>query len=116
MVPNGPTNELLTDPRFTGIVEQDLRTGQHRNPTERADYFTTAYFHHPVELAAEVKLAGLEVTGVFGIEGPGWILVDVVERMADPVRREVLLRVARMLETDDPVIGTSAHLLAVARR
>jgi hypothetical protein len=64
----------------------------------------------------EVKTAGLELTGLFGIEGPGWILSDVVERMADPVRREVLLRVARMVETDAPVIGTSAHLLAVARR
>ena len=113
---DGLARELLTDPRFTGIVEQDLRTGQHRNPTERADYFTTAYFHHPVELATEVKLAGLEVSGVFGIEGPGWILADVVARMADPVRRDVLLRVARMLETDDPIVGASAHLLAVARR
>jgi SAM-dependent methyltransferase len=113
---DGLARELLTDPRFAGIVEQDLRTGQHRNPTERADYFTTAYFHHPVELATEVKLAGLEITGVFGIEGPGWILADVVARMADPVRRDVLLRVARMVETDDPIIGASAHLLAVARR
>jgi hypothetical protein len=36
--------------------------------------------------------------------------------MADPARRGMLLQVARMLEADDPVIGTSAHLLAVARR
>lgn len=113
---DGLARELLTDPRFAGIVEQDLRTGQHRNPTERADYFTTAYFHHPDELAVEVKRAGLELVGVFGIEGPGWILADIVARMADPSRREALLRVARMLETDAPIIGTSAHLLAVARR
>ena len=73
-------------------------------------------FHHPDELAVEVKRAGLELVGVFGIEGPGWILADIVARMADPSRREALLRVARMLETDAPIIGTSAHLLAVARR
>lgn len=113
---DGLARELLTDPRFAGIVEQDLRTGQHRNPTERADYFTTAFFHHPDELAAEVKGAGLELAGLFGIEGPGWILPDIVARMADDSRREALLRVARMLETDAPIIGTSAHLLAVARR
>ena len=113
---DGLARELLTDPRFAGIVEQDLRTGQHRNPTERVDYFTTAFFHHPDELAAEVKGAGLELAGLFGIEGPGWILRDIVARMADDSRREALLRVARMLETDAPIIGTSAHLLAIARR
>jgi SAM-dependent methyltransferase len=113
---DGLARELLTDASFTTIVERDLRTGQHRNPTGRADYFTTAYFHHPDELAVEVNAAGLGLVGVFGIEDPGWILSDVVERMADPTRREVLLRVARMVESDAPVIGTSAHLLAVARR
>ena len=113
---DGLARELLTDSRFTGIVERDLQSGQHRNPTERVDYFTTAYFHRPDELASEVRSAGLELTAVFGIEGPGWILPDVVERMTDPTRREMLLRVARMLEAEPAVIGTSAHLLAVARR
>jgi SAM-dependent methyltransferase len=113
---DGLARELLTDPAFVGIVEQDLRTGQHRNPTPRMDYFTTAYFHHPDELAAEVRAAGLSLTGVFGIEGPGWVLPDVAERTHDPGRREILLRVARMLETEPAVLGTSAHLLAIARR
>ena len=36
--------------------------------------------------------------------------------MADPDRREMVLRVARMLEREPSVVGTSAHLLAVARR
>jgi SAM-dependent methyltransferase len=113
---DGLARELLTDAAFSSIVEQDLRTGQHRNPTGRADYFTTAYFHHPDELAVEVNAAGLDLAGVFGIEGPGWMLSDIVDRMADPTRREMLIRVARMTETETPVVGASAHLLAVARR
>jgi hypothetical protein len=54
--------------------------------------------------------------GVYGIEGPGWVLPDVAERMGDAQRRETLLRVARMLETEPAVLGSSAHLLAVAQR
>jgi hypothetical protein len=108
--------ELLEDPRFGRIVEQDLRDGQHRNPTGRPDYFTTAYLHRPEELADEVRAAGLVLNGVYGVEGPGWILPDVVERMADPLRRDALLTVARMLETESAMQGSSAHLLAVARR
>ncbi len=113
---DGLARDLLQDPRFALIVEQDLRDGQHRNPTERLDYFTTAYFHRPEELAAEVRTAGLAVDGVYGLEGPGWILPDVAERMGDAHRRASLLRVARMVETEPSVLGSSAHLLAVAQR
>ena len=113
---DGLARDLLQDPRFALIVEQDLRDGQHRNPTERLDYFTTAYFHRPEELAAEVQAAGLALDGVYGLEGPGWILPDVAERMGDAHRRASLLRVARMLETEPSVLGSSAHLLAVAQR
>jgi SAM-dependent methyltransferase len=113
---DGLARELFADPRFARIVEQDLRDGQHRNPTDRLDYFTTAYFHKPDELGDEVRQAGLDVTGVYGIEGPGWILPDVSERMADASRRASLLEVARMLEAEPAVTGMSAHLLAVARR
>ena len=113
---DGLARDLLQDPRFAAIVEHDLRNGQHRNPTDRLDYFTTAYFHRPEELADEVLAAGLALRGVFGLEGPGWILPDVPERMADLHRRAALLGVAPMLETEPAVLGSSAHLLAVAQR
>jgi ubiquinone/menaquinone biosynthesis C-methylase UbiE len=47
----------LINPDFSRIVDRDLRDGQHRNPrTElHPDWFTTAYFHHPEELATEVR-------------------------------------------------------------
>lgn len=113
---DGLARDLLSDPRFAAIVKQDLRDGQHRNPTDRLDYFTTAFFHRPDELGDEVVAAGLSLTGVFGIEGPGWILPDVAERLADAKRRAGLLEVARMLEVEPAVRGCSAHLLAVAQR
>lgn len=113
---DGLARDLLGDPRFMAIVKQDLRDGQHRNTTDRLDYFTTAYFHRPEELGDEVASAGLALQAVYGIEGPGWILPDIAERMADGKRRAGLLEVARMLETEPAVRGCSAHLLAVAQR
>ncbi|HSD30318.1 MAG TPA: class I SAM-dependent methyltransferase [Gemmatimonadales bacterium] len=112
---DGLSRDLFQDPRFAAIVEQDLREGQHRNPTDRLDYFTTAYFHRPDELRAEVAGAGLILDGLYGLEGPGWLLSDVTARLADPRRRNDLLQVARLLESDPSVLGVSAHLLAVAR-
>ena len=113
---DGLARDLLGDPAFLAIVQRDLQDGQHRNPTDRPDYFTTAYFHRPDELAEEMRSAGLMAEGVYGIEGPGWMLQDIGARMGDPERREALLRVARMLESEPSVIGSSAHLLAVGRR
>jgi SAM-dependent methyltransferase len=113
---DGLARDLFQDARFAEIVEGDVRDGQHRNPTDRLDYFTTAYFHRPDDLAEEVQGAGLILQGVYGVEGPAWILPDVSGRMANPDRRATLLRVARLLETEASVVGASAHLLAVARR
>jgi SAM-dependent methyltransferase len=113
---DGLARNLFADARFTRIVERDIQDGQHRNPTERLDYFTTAYFHRPAELRAEVERAGLTVEGLYGIEGPGWILGDLVERWNDPERRAALLHIARLLETEPDVLGFSAHLLVVGRK
>jgi SAM-dependent methyltransferase len=113
---DGLARDLFSDPGFMRIVENDVLDGQHRNPTERMDYFTTAYFHRPEELRAEVADAGLEVRGLYGIEGPAWILPDVTARLEDPARREVVLRVCRLLESEPSVLGCSAHLLVVGQK
>jgi ubiquinone/menaquinone biosynthesis C-methylase UbiE len=113
---DGMSRDLFQDPRFRSIVEADLAEGQHRNPTERLDYFTTAYFHRPEDLQAEVQGAGFGVESVYGLEGPGWFLPDLAERWADPRRRSDLLRLAKQLEAEPAILGISAHLLAVARK
>jgi SAM-dependent methyltransferase len=112
---DGLSRDLFQDPGFAAIVEQDLRDGQHRNPSQRLDYFTTAYFHRPEELRTEVAAAGFLMEGLFGIEGPGWLLPTVTS-LQDPRRQVDLLRVARQLESEPSLIGISAHLLAVARK
>jgi ubiquinone/menaquinone biosynthesis C-methylase UbiE len=112
---DGLFHEMYADPDFAAIVERDLRDGQHRNPTPR-DYFTTAFFHRPDELAGEVREAGFAVEDVVGVEGPGGLLPDFARRWADPDERARLLWVARVLEREPSLLGMSDHLLAVARR
>lgn len=113
---DGLSRELFLDREFASIVDRDLIDGNHLNPTNRLDYFTTAYFHRPEDLAREVGDAGFEIEGLYGIEGPGWILPDLVERWKDPQRREIILRVVRSLESEPSAIGCSAHLIVVGRK
>ena len=110
---DGLLQGYLADPAFRAIVERDLADGQHRNPDGRVEWFTTSFFHHPDELRDEVVAAGLELEGVYGVEGPGWLLP---ERWDDPPGRENVLFAAREIEEEPALSGLSAHLLAVARR
>jgi hypothetical protein len=113
---DGVARDRFADPSFVAIVRQDLEQGQHRNETDNWDYFTTAFFHRPDELQAEVVSAGFACQAVLGVEGPGWILSDFDKRWADPRKREDLLRVARALEREVSIVGLSAHLLAVGTK
>ena len=113
---DGLSRDLLGDPAFARIVEGDLRDGRHYNPTDRLDYFTTAYFHRPEELRREVSDAGFDVEGLYGVEGPGWILPDFMDRWSDERRRDDLIRLARLLESEPAMLGASAHLIVAARK
>jgi SAM-dependent methyltransferase len=113
---DGLARNLLDDAEFAAIVERDLLDGRHHNPTNHIDYFTTAYFHRPEDLHREISDAGFDVEGLYGVEGPGWMLPDFDDRWDDPVRRAALLRVARALESEPSVLGASAHLIVVGRK
>src|ERR687894_242448 len=84
---DGLLRGFLLDPEFEAIVERDVREGQHRNPTERPEWFTTAYFHLPEELRGEVKEAGFVVEALVGIEGPAWAVPDLDAWLEAPRRR-----------------------------
>ena len=105
----------LDDPAFVQIVERDLREGQHRNPENRPEWFTTAYFHHPDELVREVRDAGLILADVLAVEGPGWLVPEFDARWRDDGRRQELLEAIARIEREPSMLGVSAHLLAVAR-
>ena len=106
----------LEEPAFETIVDRDLRDGQHRNPSGRPEWFTTAYFHLPEELGQEVGEAGLRLHAVLAVEGPAWMLPDIQQRLADPTRRERVLAAIRRVETEPSLLGASSHLLAIAHR
>jgi ubiquinone/menaquinone biosynthesis C-methylase UbiE len=113
---DGLSRKLTLDPRFVAIRDQDLRNGQHRNDTERIDYFTTAYFHRPEDLHYELAEADLRDVRVLGVEGPGWTLPDFDDRWEHDALRADVLHVARALEEEPSIVGASAHLLGIGTK
>ena len=104
------------DPEFIKIADLDLQDGQHRNPNEHPAYFTAAFLHQPEEFKSEMETVGFDLEGLFGIQGPAWLLQNLKEQWDDPNCRERLLSIARSLESEPSVIGVSAHIMAIARK
>jgi len=102
----------VEDEEFLGILDRDLREGQHRNPTANRGYFTTAYFHRPEELRRELTDAGCTNVVVYGVEGPAWIAPRLTDYMSDAVLRDRTMDLVRRVEREPELIGMSAHLLA----
>jgi ubiquinone/menaquinone biosynthesis C-methylase UbiE len=113
---DGLNRGFLDDPGFAAIVDRDLASGQHRNTTGNEQYFTTAFFHRPEELAAEAAEAGFESADVLAVEGPGWAAQDLERQLSQPERRAQLLRLLGEVESEPAMLGASYHLLAVARK
>jgi ubiquinone/menaquinone biosynthesis C-methylase UbiE len=112
---DGLFSGFLADPAFAEIIRHDLEDGQHRNPTGHPAYFTTAYFHRPEELGAEVVDAGLLHETTLAVEGPAWLSPWVEDQWRQQAQREAILPLLRRLENEPSVLGASAHLLVVAR-
>lgn len=107
---------FLDDPAFAAIVEQDLINGQHRNPTENPAYFTSAFFHHPEDIKAEIQEAGLKLEQLLPIESVGGLIPHFEEYWADKSRRIQLLKLLKIIETDPSLLGVTAHMLAIAKK
>jgi ubiquinone/menaquinone biosynthesis C-methylase UbiE len=110
---DGLSRGFFRDPTFRGVVAADLASGQHRNPTNNPLYFTTAYFHRPEELAAEVREAGFREVRVLAVEGPVWSAAQFRKAWGDPVQRGRLMEFLSLIEKEPSIHGASAHFIVV---
>jgi ubiquinone/menaquinone biosynthesis C-methylase UbiE len=113
---DGLKHGFLADPAFAQIVARDLDEGQHRNPNDRPNYFTTAFFHHPQDLAQEVAEAGLALETLVAVEGPAMLIPDLDDWWQDEARRTQLLELIARVEREPSLLGISPHLMAISRR
>jgi ubiquinone/menaquinone biosynthesis C-methylase UbiE len=113
---DGFSRDFVGDPRFVEILRQDLKDGQHRNPTDNPHYFTTTFFHHPDELRQEIEDAGFTFDKVVAVEGPVWVMGNFSKHWDDPAKRALLLEFLRTIEEEPALLGASAHVIGVGKK
>jgi len=104
---------LLATPRIWEQFTRNIDTGFSQDPTVHSGDGFFAYFHRPDELRQELADAGFVDADLVAVEGFGWLLGDLEDRMSDP---EPLLRAIRLTEREPSMLGASAHVIGVARR
>ena len=103
----------VKDPKFIEILNRDLATGRH-DPGDTS-YFTTAFFHRPGELKAEVTEAGFEDIELIAVEGFANAM-DSHAMLKSEKQRELLLEYIRRTERVPELMGLSGHFFAAARK
>ena len=98
------------------LVQNDLETGYHRNPTEDLKYFTDAYLHRPEEFRSELVEAGFQHQATLAVEGPAWLFKSVESYWLDPDQRDAVLDLIRKVEAEPSILGMSAHILAIGTK
>ena len=104
--------QLLSNPNFEQVLENDVSTGHHRN-LGHEEWFTTSYFHEPQEMVTEFKEAGITVDEILAVEGAASWITGIDEWYDDEVMRERLLRAIRRVESAPSLIGSSAHFMVI---
>ena len=113
---DGLMDGYIDDPSYISMLHLNLRTGRYEPDSYTPGYFTTAFFHRPEELEEEVAEAGLRQIGLFSVQGPGEYAKDLDARMSDPVRREQLLELIRLVEGERTLMGMASHFATVAEK
>lgn len=113
---DGFNRKFILHEDFQKIVAEDLKTGQHRNPTNQEHYFTTSYFHEPNDLLIEHVESGFEDLELLAIEGPLGLLGNVEEYLSNQDHLKIILDYTRKIEKETSLIGSSSHIMVIARK
>ena len=110
-------NLLLDEASFFKMIEREIKTGDHSiEPNSRYKGMGKSYFHLPNELKAELEMAGFGNTDVRGVIGPCWLVPELDEIWKDEVKRENLMKIVRLCEKEESILGLSTHLLGISRK
>ena len=113
----GVANNLLDEPEFFEMIEHEIKTGHHiRNSDSSYTGMGRSFFHIPCELKTEIEYAGFVETDIRGVIGPAWLIPNLDDVWKDEIKRESIMRIVRLCEKEESLMGLSTHLLTISNK
>jgi 2-polyprenyl-3-methyl-5-hydroxy-6-metoxy-1,4-benzoquinol methylase len=113
---DGFSFDFVDDPQFRKILDEDLKSGTHKNETNNLAYFTTAYFHTLSELKFEIQEAGGGIEKVVAVEGFSKVVPDLYNKLKSNSFRTYLLQKIEETEAEETMLGLSSHWIAIIKK
>lgn len=104
-------NPRLDDDELFSRLSGTAESGRHMGKV-----IGLMYFHRPEDARMEIASAGFADVTLHGVIGPCWAVRNLDEAWTDPVKREALLRVVRLLDGEASLMGFSTHYVTISRR
>ena len=101
----------LEDDDIFARLSDTVRTGCHRGKV-----VGLMYFQRPEDARREVDDAGFEDLTLHGVLGPCWSIRNLDEAWSDEQSREAILRVVRLLDREESLMGFSTHYITISYR
>jgi len=105
---------IIDDIEIFKTMERTVKTGV--NTKLKAGTMGLSYFHRPDELKNELEASGFCDVDLRGVIGPCWIISNLDEAWKDPNKREAIMRVVRLLEKEESMMGFSTHFVSISRK
>lgn len=104
-------NPMLSDPATFMRLAETVRTGVHIGKV-----IGEMYLQRPEDARREVAEAGFAHVRLHGVIGSCWAIRNLDEAWADVHQRETILRVVRLLDGEESLMGFSTHYVTVSRK
>ena len=112
----GLLNGFIHHTDFFEMCRQELKNGLHYPAHTWPGLLPTAYFHKAEELQQEFESARLTCLDLLAVESFIWLDKNYFENRADPLKKEKLLELLRLIEKEKSVLGISPHIMIAARK
>lgn len=102
---------MLDDDAYYDMIARTVATGLHRGQE-----IGMMYLHRPDELLREISDAGFTGVELRGVIGPCWMIRNLDEVWHDPLKREAIMRIVRLLDHEESLMGLSTHLITISHK
>ncbi|PYF71501.1 class I SAM-dependent methyltransferase [Pedobacter nutrimenti] len=112
----GLLNGMLHENSFYQMCKQELSTGIHHPPANWPGLLPEAFFHRPDQLKAEFESSGLKDLQLLAVEGMIWLDSKYFETRSNPAKKEALMDLLRLTESDPSILSLSPHMMISGKK